>query len=276
MKNGLALTALAAFLLVTPASADNGWEDLRADVFGEAVPVLNADVVALDAPYRTMNDPRTEIGARVTAPLGEFVKTVSLIIDDNPMPVSAVFELAQPQRAFAFSGTMRINGPTMIRVVAETDAGNFYMQETFVKTSGTGACAAPPGTDPLIALQTLGTMKFKLVPGDSESILASLEQPAAVNTGVSFGRMAQLDIDHPSHSGMQMDQITLLFIPARYVETVEVKSDGKPMFRMTGSISFSENPAIRFEVPAEAVGVGVKLTDTEGATFEGNFTLPGG
>ena len=276
MKNRLALTALAAFLLVTPASADNGWEDLRADVFGEAVPVLNADVVALDAPYRTMNDPRTDIGARVTAPLGEFVKTVSLIIDDNPMPVSAVFELAEPQRAFAFSGTMRINGPTMIRVVAETDAGNFYMQETFVKTSGTGACAAPPGTDPLIALQTLGTMKFKLVPGDSESILASLEQPAAVNTGVSFGRMAQLEIDHPSHSGMQMDQITLLFIPARYVETVEVKSDGKPMFRMTGSISFSENPAIRFEVPAEAVGVGVKLTDTEGATFEENFTLPGG
>ena len=73
-----------------------------------------------------------------------------------------------------------------------------------------------------------------------------------------------------------MDQITLLFIPARYVDTIEVKRDGQPMFTMTGSISFSENPAIRFEVPDDALGVGVKMTDTEGETFEETFTMPGG
>ena len=39
---------------------------------------------------------------------------------------------------------------------------------------------------------------------------------------------------------------------------------------------FSENPAIRFEVPNDALGVGVKMTDTEGATFEEVFTMPGG
>lgn len=276
MKSRRALVAVTAALLASPALANDTWEDLRPVVFGDVVPEINAEIVALDAPYRTMDDPRTDIGARVTAPLGEFVKTVTLIIDDNPMPVSAVFELAEPQRGFAFSGTMRINGPTMVRVVAETDRGNYYMQESFVKTSGVGACAAPPGTDPIVALETLGTMKFKLIPGGSESILASLEQSAPENNALSFGRMAQVDIDHPSHSGMQMDQITLLFIPARYVETVEVKSDGKPLFKMTGSISFSENPAIRFEVPGDAVGVGVKLTDTEGATFEETFALPGG
>ena len=194
------------------------------------------------------------------------------------MPVSAVFEMAEPQRAFSFMGTMRVNGPSMIRVVATTDRGKMYMQESFVKTSGTGACAAPPGTDPIEALATLGTMKFMLVPdeGNGQSILVSLEKPKSVSGILDHARTAQLDIDHPSHSGMQMDQISLLFIPMRYVETVEVKSDDTPLFTMTGSISFSENPAIRFKIPSDAVGVGVKMTDTEGATFEESFTLPGG
>ena len=268
--------ALAMALLASPSVASDTWSELREQVFGDAVPVVNAEVVRLDAPYRTYNDPRTDIGAHVSAPLGEFIKSVSLIIDENPMPVSAVFELAEPKRAFAFSGSMRINGPSMVRIVAETDRGNFYMQETFVKTSGTGACSAPPGTDPLVALETMGTMKFKLLPGDGESVLASLEKPAQPQSGVDMGRLVQLDMDHPSHSGMQMDQITLLFIPARYVDTIEVQSNGEPLFTMTGSISFSENPAIRFEVPQDALGVGVKMTDTEGATFEETFTMPGG
>lgn len=276
MKTGWIVASAMAALLAGPALASNTWETLRADVFGEAVPVINGDVIKLDAPYRTMNDPRTDIGARITAPLGEYIKTVTLILDDNPMPVSAVFEMAEPQRAFSFAGSMRVNGPTMVRVVAETDRGKHYMQETFVKTSGTGACAAPPGTDPLVALETLGTMKFKVLTGDGESTLASLTDKPLQSIAADHGRMAQLDIDHPSHSGMQMDQITLLFLPARYVETVEVKADDNPLFTLTGSISFSENPAIRFEVPAEAVGIGVKMTDTDGATFEESFALPGG
>ena len=209
-------------------------------------------------------------------PLGEFVKTVTLILDENPTPVSAVFEMAEPQRAFAFAGSMRVNGPTMVRVIAETDQGKLYMSESFVKTSGTGACSAPPGTDPEIALQTLGTMKFRLAPEVNENLLASLDKAAAASGTPVTGRMVELDIDHPSHSGMQMDQISLLFIPARYVETVEIQADGKPQFTMTGSISFSENPAIKFEIPGESLGVGVKMVDTKGAVFEEEFSLSGG
>ena len=272
---GLVGVALSA-LIAGPSLADGVWEDLRAEIYGDVVPVLAPQVVELESPYRTYDDPRTEIGARIVAPVGEFVTEVSLIIDENPMPVSAVFELAEPMRAFEFTGTMRINGPTMVRVVAETDRGKFYMQEAFVKTSGVGACAAPPGTDPEIALQTLGTMNFKLLPELGETILATLEKTPNQSDVTPYRRLAELEIDHPSHSGMQMDQITLLFIPMRYVETVEVKADDKALFTLTGSISLSENPAITFEIPEDSVGVGVKMTDTEGATFEETFTLPGG
>ncbi|MEL7470307.1 MAG: quinoprotein dehydrogenase-associated SoxYZ-like carrier [Pseudomonadota bacterium] len=277
MKIGRVIAALAAMLIAAQAHAGETWDELRPAIFGDAVPVVSPDIVTLHAPYRTYADPRTDVGARITAPFGEFIRIVSLIIDENPMPVSAVFELAEPQREFAFSTTMRINGPSMVRVVAETDGGKFYMQEAFLKTSGVGACSAPPGTDPIEALASLGTMNFKLLPTDSKTIVAGLGKAAPLQSSpFGDGRAVQLDIDHPSHSGMQMDQITLLFIPMRYVETVEVETDGKPAFTMTGSISFSENPAVRFDIPADSVGVGVKMTDTDGAVFEENFSLPGG
>ncbi|MFK7941797.1 MAG: quinoprotein dehydrogenase-associated SoxYZ-like carrier [Paracoccaceae bacterium] len=272
----IVLAAIFGGTFACQALAESSWDFLKDEVFDGREPVISADIVALEAPYRTQNDPRTDIGARVNMPFGEFVKSVTLILDENPMPVSAVFEMAEPQRAFAFRGTMRVNGPTMVRVVAETDQGKLYMSETFVKTSGTGACSAPPGTDPLLALQTIGTMKFRIVPEVSEKLLASLDKAAAASGVPVTGRMVELDIEHPSHSGMQMDQITLLFIPARYVETVEIKTDGKPQFTMTGSISFSENPAIQFEIPGTSVGVGVKMTDTKGAVFEEEFNLSGG
>ena len=270
--------AAVACLMMTQAVPAGTWDELRYDVIGDAEPVIDGDVVTLHTPYRTYEDPRTDVGARVTAPFGEFIQKVSLIIDENPMPVSAVFEMAEPQREFAFSTTMRINGPSMVRVLAETDQGKLYMQEAFLKTSGVGACAAPPGTDPVEALANLGTMNFKLLQADSETIMAGLNgtAPKQSTPFKDDGRPVQLDIDHPSHSGMQMDQITLLFIPMRYVETVEVQTDGKPAFTLTGSISLSENPAVRFDIPAEAVGVGVKMTDTEGAVFEETFVLPGG
>ncbi|MEM7745901.1 MAG: quinoprotein dehydrogenase-associated SoxYZ-like carrier [Pseudomonadota bacterium] len=262
--------------LTLPAAAESTWDELRPLVFGDAVPVLEPSVVQLTAPYRTYDDPRTDIGARIDMPFGEFIETVTLILDDNPMPVSAVFDLTTPQPSFEFSATMRVNGPTMVRVVVETDRGNFYMAENFVKTSGTGACAAPPGTDPAEALATLGTMEFGLVAEVDTGIVASLEPPTASSISGPSGRLAQLDIDHPSHSGMQMDQITLLFIPARYVDTVAVEADGTPIFNLTGSISLSENPAVRFRIPEDSVTLGVRMTDTEGAVFENTFNLPGG
>ena len=277
MISRLVIAAALAGFMAGPSLADDTWSDLRAEIYGDAQPIISAEVVDLMAPYRTMNDPRTMLGATVHAPAGEFITKVSLIIDDNPMPVSAVFEMAEPRAEFSFSGSMRINGPTPVRVVVETDRGGLYMQESFVKTSGTGACAAPPGTDPAIAMQTLGQMDLGLVHGQSaEQMLASLSGKDAPQASDVAGQMAELSIEHPSHSGMQMDQITLLFIPARYVETVAVEADGIPQFRMTGSISFSENPDIRFSLPSGTSGIGVTLTDTEGAVFEKSFPLVSG
>ncbi|MCR8548376.1 quinoprotein dehydrogenase-associated SoxYZ-like carrier [Salipiger sp. P9] len=263
--------ALAALLILTalPAWAGEAWDSVRYQLYGDRAMLEGAGVIALDAPYRTANDARTRIAAQVAAPPGARIGKVSVVLDENPMPVSAVFTLKEPQQRFFFDTTLRINGPTPVHVVAEMSDGRLFVSEAFVKTSGQGACAAPPGTDPEAALATLGEMVLTVtgdVPGSAAERLAGLA-----------ARLKRLDVDisHPSHSGMQMDQITLLFLPMRYVERVEIQTDGGGYVEMTGSISLSENPQVSLSVPGATRSVDVTMTDISGTVTTAHKDLAG-
>ena len=255
----------AAFLLssAAPALAGEAWDGIRAQLWGDRAIADSGAVLALDAPVRAADDRRVPIGAHVALPAGRTLKALTLIIDENPMPVSAVFEAHRPMRDFTAEVAFRLNGPSPVRAVAEDDEGRLYMAEAMVKTSGLGACAAPPSTDATVALETLGQMALAQDAGDA--LRARIDPQAQP--------LARLAISHPSHSGMQMDQITLLFTPARYVETVEVWADDAPSFTVTGSISLSENPEIGFSVPQGAHVLKVRVGDTDGAVFEKRFGL---
>ncbi|MEO1306705.1 MAG: quinoprotein dehydrogenase-associated SoxYZ-like carrier [Pseudomonadota bacterium] len=252
--------AFAVGLSVTASSAMAGeaWDAVKAQLFDDRALRDGSQHISIDAPYRTFDDARTQIAAFVNAPTGLNLGRVYLVLDENPMPVSAVFEMDQPQPRFFFDVTMRVNGPTPLHVVAETTDGQLFVAETFVKTSGQGACAAPPGTDPELALATLG---------DMELVVGGLV-PVAGGAGLSTGSLRQqvmdLDIQHPSHSGMQKDQLSLLFIPMRYVEDVDIDLDGQGYVGLTGSISLSENPRVSLSVPGDAQSVDVTMTDTSG------------
>lgn len=259
---------LMALALAGPATAGTSWQDISAELFGDRLLTPGSGLIAIDSPYRTQNDARTTIAVQIAAPPGALVDRAWLVLDENPMPVSAVFDLAQPQPRFRFDVTMRINGPTPLHVVAETEAGQLFVAEGFVKTSGLGACSAPPGTDPDAALATLGEISI-----DVQQAGGGIAQRLAGLAGAE----AQLDIDilHPSHSGMQMDQISLLFIPMRYVSDVAVDLDGGSFVEITGSISLSENPRIGMGVPSGTRQVGVTMTDTDGTVTHAEKVLPG-
>ncbi|WP_172332366.1 quinoprotein dehydrogenase-associated SoxYZ-like carrier [Mangrovicoccus sp. HB161399] len=265
------MKALAALLLSAAPLMAGTWDDLAPQVFPGAALLPAGDVIALDSPYRTQNDSRTQIAARITPPAGTLVEEVTLVLDENPMPVSAVFRLAVPQPGFGFEATMRINGPTPVHVVAALSDGRHFVAEAFVKTSGQGACAAPPGTDPKEALATLGQMELQLLPGLPGS--GSVTERLAKLAGAP-GRL-DVEVSHPSHSGMQMDQVSLLFIPMRYVETLEIGIDGMPFAEVTGSISLSENPHLGLTVPPEAHRAEVTMTDTDGTVATAQTALPG-
>ncbi len=251
------LMAAAFAVTALPVSANEAWDSLQFELYGERALQDGSHVIAIDAPYRTPDDARTQIAAFVSAPVGLSLGRVVLVLDENPMPVSAVWDMTHPQQHFFFDVTMRVNGPTPLHVVAETTDGQLFVAESYVKTSGQGACAAPPGTDPEEALASLGQMTLQVDRG--VPVLAGQSLVGALRH-----RVMDLDIQHPSHSGMQMDQISLLYIPMRYVENVDIDLNDTGYVDMTGSISLSENPRISLSVPGSTRSVDVTVTDTKG------------
>ena len=266
----LALSVVLLCAAALPALGESDtWGAIKEQLYGDRFMLDGQKVIAIDAPYRTFDDARTDLAAQIVAPDGAEVTKVTVVLDENPMPVSAVFDLETPQPSFYFDITMRVNGPTPMHVIAETADGRLFVSETFVKTSGQGACSAPPGTDPVLALASLGQMSIDVVgtmPNASDGPLRSLAS-----------RLSRMDVDisHPSHSGLQMDQISLLFIPLRYVETVQIDLDGAGFVGVTGSISLSENPRLGLAVPQSTQSVDVTMTDTDGTVARAHKDLPG-
>ena len=265
-----ALVALTLAISSPVQAAEPTWTDLSAILYEGRELLDGSDFIEINSPYRTDNDARTQIAAQINAPVGRMLGKVSLILDENPMPVSAVFAFDAPLPRFFFDVTMRINGPTPLHVVAETTDGQLYVAETFVKTSGQGACAAPPGSDLDVALETLGEMDILI--GANRESATTLDRLGAL---AQRKKRVDVDISHPSLSGMQMDQITLLFIPMRYVETLDVDLDGAGYVEMTGSISLSENPRIGMSVPGKTQTVGVTMTDTDGTVTHAQKSVEG-
>ena len=80
-------------------------------------------------------------------------------------------------------------------------------------------------------------------------------------------------IRHPNYSGLQRDQVTQLFIPAHFIDHMEVWQGEDLLFTMDGGISISENPVFRFSYSDNgSANLTVKATDTEGNIF--NSVLP--
>jgi sulfur-oxidizing protein SoxY len=139
-----------------------------------------------------------------------------------------------------------------VRAIAGTEDGETLMTGSFVKASG--GCSAPATSGD--ALAGLGEMR--------------LREFGATEDG---RREAQVMIRHPQFSGLQRDQLTQLWIPAHFIDRLEVRQGDELLFALTGGISISENPVFRFRyLDNGAPGFQVYVKDTEGQVFE--QTLP--
>jgi sulfur-oxidizing protein SoxY len=133
------------------------------------------------------------------------------------------------------------------------------MATKFVKAAG--GCSAPALKDTDAALADAGRMQVKMF------------EAAAAATPLREG---QLMIKHPQYSGLQLNQATGFYIPANFIREIEVKRGADVVFKMTGGISISEDPNIRFSY---ATGgdetLEVTATDTNGKTFTGRSAPKG-
>jgi sulfur-oxidizing protein SoxY len=234
------------------------WNDIRQALF-EDRPIAAADgIIGLEAPYRAYDAaivPIT-IAAQFAQSPARYIKSITLIIDENPAPVAAVFHMTPMSGDASISTRVRVNAYTHVRAVAETNDGQLYMATKFVKASG--GCSAPANKDADQSLARLGKLKLK------QSKAVRMSEPNRV----------QLLISHPNYSGLQMDQITRLYVPAHFVQDIEVSYEGQTVMTVEGAISLSEDPSIHFSFVPDGPGqLSVKVRDSDDLSFLDSWNI---
>ena len=244
----------------TPDSFDP-WPGLVQDIFNNRQIDEGAGIVAIEMPYRAEDAAIVPVTLRITLSPAENrrVVAITLVIDQNPAPMAARFELGQDSSVSEISTRIRVNNYTDVHAVAELSDGKLYMTKTYVKASG--GCSAPAAKNAEEAKARLGQIRFR--------------QFAKATDGPQNGtREAQIMIGHPNNSGLQMDQLTRLYIPAFFINELRIWQDDTLVLAMQGGISISEDPNIRFAyVPNGAKRVRVEARDTEGHLFQGEWPV---
>lgn len=252
-----AIAVLSAPLcLVQPACAQSPapdpWPGLVTDIFGNR-PIAERDgVIALEAPVRAEDAAIMPMTLRFAVPA---LRKATLVIDQNPMPMAAAFTLGGKSGVGFISTRVRVNSYTNVHAVAVTGDGALISAVKFVKASG--GCSAPAVKDQDEAKANIGKMKYR----EFKSLEAGK-------------REAQIMIRHPNSSGMQMDQITRNYIPAHFIEFVEVRQGDDLIFSMDGGISLSEDPNFRFSyAPNGAKTIRVEARDNRGGVFKAEWPI---
>ena len=255
---GLLAIHVPAARAESPLQDGPAWDDLKSMVENGAAAVENAEILTLAAPVRAM-DPAF-VPVHLTQAAGApAIQTVTLIIDENPAPVAAEITLGPAMMPLDMELRIRVNAYSNVRAVATTDTSS-VMEGSFVKA--TGGCAAPASKDLEAMLAEMGQMRFQ--------ILDTTEGKAGPR------HMAKLMLRHPNTTGFQRDQVTLLNIPAHFIDVLEVRQGTDLLFSVEAGISISEDPVFQFQFTDNgADAVTVHAEDTEGNVFDQSFPLVG-
>lgn len=258
-----ALLCCAAILPLAAAHAndstairDQRWNLLRHRIFGDR-PVHNGkSLLTLQAPYRAQDAALVPVGVVLKRNMP--IKALYLVIDNNPSPLAAHFSFGPDADPHEIRLRVRVNDYTMIHAVVETKSGTLYAVEDFVKAAG--GCSAPAGESEAAALRDLGAMKLRVLGAYAAG------KPLRV----------KLLIRHPDFNGMQMNQLTRLYVPARFIDSTDVTYRGAEVFHLATGISLSSDPAITFSfVPRSAGDLKVVAHDSDNTVFTHSFDIPG-
>ena len=253
MRKALLAAVLVLGGFVTAAAQDEAaWSEIRPNIAGTRPIEDGAGVIALDAPARAEDAALVPITVRLLEGGKARVRRVTLVVDENPAPVVGTVELAAAKDDFVLSTRIRVNSYSFVRAIAETEDGRLAMVKSYVKAAG--GCSAPAAKNPVEAKAHLGEMRFRVFADRGE---------------------AQAQIRHPNYSGLQMDQLTRHYTPAWYVEKFEVRQGETPLFSMTGGISLSEDPTIRFSYASTGAPITIEARDTQGNVFRKEFPAAG-
>ncbi|MBV1700364.1 MAG: quinoprotein dehydrogenase-associated SoxYZ-like carrier [Hyphomicrobiales bacterium] len=252
------MPALAAALESDPQDPAI-WPSLVTGIFNDQTLEDGRGILELEAPYRAENAAIVPIGMKVHLASGDprSLQKLWLIVDENPSPLVGEFNIGPHSGLRELRTRIRINAYSDVHAVAKLSDGKLYMVKAFVKAAG--GCSAPM-VEASASPAQIGKMQFRRLGGYTDLSPKRVE-------GV-------LMIRHPNNSGLQMDPISMLYIPAHFVQKIDIWQGKDLILSMEGGISISQDPHFRFDYNSNgAEDVHVRAVDTKGAVFEQSWKL---
>jgi len=237
------------------ADSSPEWDNLREKLF-QARPVdATPGTVQIIAPLRAAYG--ASVPVKIVSKLAQtpelYVKRIYLLVDKNPSPLAAVLDLTTEVGQADFETRLRVDEYSHVRVVAELSDGRLHTDSRYVKTSG--GCSAPPNRE---TLDLIGKTLLK-VPGP-----VAMNQPTA----------AEVTVIHPNDTGFELNNQTVMFIPAHFVRSVKVSFAERPVFDAELDFSISENPTLRFNfVPHGQGTLKAEVEDTKDGHWVGTLAV---
>ena len=185
--------------------SEETWNSIKGDIFKDRPIRDGAGLVILDAPRRAEDAAVVPIGMRINLAANDqrTLQSLTLVIDENPAPVAATFTIGPHSGVTSVSTRVRVNSYSYVRVVAELSDGQLYGVKAYVKASG--GCSAPAAANADATKSMLGQMKFRTFHSEADALPE-----------------AQIMLRHPQNSGLQMDQLTRLYVPPFFIENLKI------------------------------------------------------
>ncbi len=255
-----ALTVLiaAAALATRPAmSDDDPWPEIRESLFEQRLIASDGQSVKLFAPKRAEDAALVPLTIYIAEDRVARAKQLTLVVDQNPAPVAAVFVFGEAYRSGGEIGDrtiearVRLESMSRVRAILESDDGALYEASQFV--SGAGGCTSTSLKDVDEALAGIGKIKLKIA-----------REPTR---GQAWNEV-QLMIRHPNFSGMQIDTRTNTYTPVRVVDRIDVDAGSMRLLTIESGIAISEDPNFRFTFARnDRAPLTVVARDTDGKLF---------
>jgi sulfur-oxidizing protein SoxY len=246
-------------IAATAQAVADPWPALQTSLF-PGKKLGPAPFIHVTAPTRAASGDQVPFAFSIDHPMtaNNYIKSVTLLVDANPVPLAAVFHFAPESGKAEISTRIRFDTDSPVHVVAEASDGKLYVTTVTVKASG-GCGGSVSGDDPAV-MAAAGKMKMAL---------GAPLRVGAINK-------ARLLIRHPMYTGLQRNLTTNGFRPAYFIQKVAVSYNGKPVMVANTSIGISENPTLEFGfVPDGPGALTAVLEDNTGATYRQSIDVGG-
>lgn len=243
---------LAAPVLADGPPPTGAWDFMRKQLYGERDIGIPGDAfMKIEVPESTPDPAATSVNIRLGPEAQGRIKSLRLIIDNNPAPMVATIDFPAGSPINGIETRVRVDRFTSVRAVAETTDGGLEMRSQWVNAAG--GCSAPSSA---AAGGTLGEMRFR---------------PSADDKAL------QVSIRHPNHSGFQIDPVSGDPVPPHYITHVRLKAGKSVLLEADLGISISENPLLRISSSQPLAGpLTVEAVDSRQARFSAVWKGPGG